>query len=697
MKRKILSIILCVAILVSCFSGCANQDKHEGMQSAPTVTPDVSVTVIDPTTKVPAEKDSILAEEAAKEDSNIESMVYSAIAYDLQECGYVTGNCMSISSDNEYKCVGLGFYTPDFQLFADPEYASMGFITVIGDTKDYNPVPTECEYVALQPLEEGFSDDTLYNMLAYTCENMGSSHFVFENKYVVYYQLDSTTIKYDTYENKKENYDLSLGSLYDFDNDVYLYDASLFDGYETHSATELFSEEDYLALEKELQQLSAEQEKNGYSVDELEIVYISPESIQAYLMSEEEDTFFGYSVSELEKSIGLGTALVYTENGLESAAYYENSTEEYNWKGFLTKVGIGAGIIIVGAIVSPLTGGASFGCALVTISTITVSAALVEGLGTLAIETAFGMMKGQEFSEAIRMATGEGLDAFANTFLITAAITTVGVGTGAIKPFACFAAGTMVAIPDLCAPEGVAYKPIEEICDGDVVYSYDESTGELGTNVVTEVKVKNTDKLVYVSIGEEKITTTCEHPFCSPERGGWIAAAELCEGNSVLLLNGEVVKLTGVEVVELPEPEQVYNFTVANDHTYFVSEEAVLVHNDCDMKTLLDSMRNDAVRKAWKREVEAVKNGTSKYNWTRAQKMEILNTGKLNGYQGCHIRDVHIAPELAGNPDNIIFLTKKMHLQLVHGGNYHNESRWGEVLKIMPQFREQVMRMGGRI
>lgn len=694
-SRKIISIILVVILLLGNLSGCGRTEQDITKGGISPIPTDIIVTVVDGEKEL-SEKDTVLGEEADKEGSDIASVVYSAVDYELQQRGYITTGCMAVSSDETYRTAGIGYYSPEFKMFADEAYAAHGFVTVIGDNETYSPIPTECEYIAVEPLEGTFDNNAIYNLLAYTCESIGYGHFVFENKYIIYYQLDSTTVKYDTYENNKANYDLSLGSLYDFDNDMYIYDASLFDGYEMHSAQELFSEADYLALENELQALSEAQKNNGYYIEELEIVYISPESIQAYLESGEEDTFFGYSVAELEQSLGQGNSLVYTENGLELASYYADGLENYNWKSFLLKVGVGAGIILVGAIVTPITTGVSFGCALVTISSITVSASLLEGVGTLAIETAVGMLEGEDFSEAIYNASGAGLDAFANTFVITAAITSVGMASGIIKPVACFVAGTTIAVPAEERHLGIEYRPIEEIQTGDLVFSFDENTGRYGVNKVTETFINEVEVLVQVTIAGTTLLVTEEHPFYNPSYKNWVPAKNIKAGDDVLLLNGEYAEVAEVTRLLLDEPCKVYNFTVENDHTYFVGEDAVLVHNECDN---IKSLRDKGVRDAWKQEKIAVMNGTSKYNWTTDELTGWIDTKKISisGYEGCHIVDVHVDEALAANPANIIFLKKDVHFNLVHKGNWQNDSQWGEVIKIMPQFEEQIRKIGGII
>ncbi len=85
------------------------------------------------------------------------------------------------------------------------------------------------------------------------------------------------------------------------------------------------------------------------------------------------------------------------------------------------------------------------------------------------------------------------------------------------------------------------------------------------------------------------------------------------------------------------------------------------------------SKRSQAVRKAWRNEYLDVKNGGNGVSriWTSSEKIELLNTGKVTGYQGHHMKSVKGYPELAGDPDNIQFLTRAEHLK-AHGGNWRN-------------------------
>ena len=76
----------------------------------------------------------------------------------------------------------------------------------------------------------------------------------------------------------------------------------------------------------------------------------------------------------------------------------------------------------MGAVLTPITGGASFGCALVAISKVAIGFALADGLGTMAIETAKNMMNGMTMVDALKGASGKGLDHFVNSFILGAAM-----------------------------------------------------------------------------------------------------------------------------------------------------------------------------------------------------------------------------------------------------------------------------------
>lgn len=591
---------------------------------------------------------------------NIESLVYSSVAMDLEEAGFHCGTGVAMTiEDDKYSALGIYYEDPEIALFVqDSGIESVGFVEIKSNMDDlhYDPFKEEEMIIVEDVLKDDASEDGAWKVVTYNYENISSYHFIYQDKYIVYYQQSPMQVVYEIHDNLKENYNLQLGSLYDYDKKQYIYDESIFGEYQGHSGTGLFKEEDYQKLEEELKELSDEQLQNGYKVLEYNIVYISPESIQAYLSSTEEDTFFGYRVDDLIAEFGSGTALNYNGSGFERAQIIPQETG-YNWKSFLIKMGIGCGIILVGAILSPITGGASFGCALLTISKVAISYALTSAIGTLAIETVTGLIRGESLTDAIKNASYKGLDAFANGFMIGAAVGSVGLLTGAIKPSACFVAGTPVAIG-----YGVS-KPIENISAGDYVLSCDETSMQNSFQPVTDVFCKEVYETVELTIDGYSVETTWNHPFYSPEYKGWVAAGSLEIGDRVLNSEGVLMTVDETSRIEYPDGVKVYNFTVDEKHTYYVGDGEILVHNEC---TTLQSKRNKAVSEAWKMEVENVKNGTSRYNWTPKQIEELLDTGKIKGYAGHHIVPVNelvgtARESLISNGRNIVFLSKADH------------------------------------
>ena len=92
--------------------------------------------------------------------------------------------------------------------------------------------------------------------------------------------------------------------------------------------------------------------------------------------------------------------------------------------------------------------------------------------------------------------------------------------------------------------------------------------------------------------------------------------------------------------------------------------------------------RNKAIRKAWEREQELVKEGKGTRDWTKEQQKDILDPDKGKAYddqgrafEGQHMKSAAEYPEDQGNPDNIQFLTRDEHLE-AHKGSWQNPTNW---------------------
>lgn len=163
------------------------------------------------------------------------------------------------------------------------------------------------------------------------------------------------------------------------------------------------------------------------------------------------------------------------------------------------------------------------------------------------------------------------------------------------KKCSSFVEGTLVVLPNGSS------KPIEEIRPGDRVLAADPLTGEVRSQTVTDLITSEGRKvLVDVEVDQNAdgaggtVTATDRHPFYVPGRG-WVYALELRAGDHTLQDDFAVGQVKSVS--RHTRYERVYNFTVANFNTYFVSVDGapVLVHNakkDCGKKSVQKGLTN---------------------------------------------------------------------------------------------------------
>ncbi|MDR2917872.1 MAG: DUF4280 domain-containing protein [Tannerella sp.] len=153
---------------------------------------------------------------------------------------------------------------------------------------------------------------------------------------------------------------------------------------------------------------------------------------------------------------------------------------------------------------------------------------------------------------------------------------------GKLCVFACFPAGTPIH-----TEHGI--KNIEEVEVGDMVWSYDETTGNTGLKAVTYKVERGSDHTIELHTDSEIIETTAQHPFFTAE--GWKDASDLKEGDKILTKDKKEIEIKRTEFRY--NPKKVFNFEVENWHTYFVGLLAWLVHNGqvCLSRMMLESQK----------------------------------------------------------------------------------------------------------
>jgi hypothetical protein len=87
-------------------------------------------------------------------------------------------------------------------------------------------------------------------------------------------------------------------------------------------------------------------------------------------------------------------------------------------------------------------------------------------------------------------------------------------------------------------------------------------------------------------VGGQLLRTTGEHPFWVENRGHWLMARELTVGDWLRTRDGSLVSVESVEDAGIIET--VYNWRVADYHTYYVSGAeggvSVWAHNVCTLE-----------------------------------------------------------------------------------------------------------------
>lgn len=109
----------------------------------------------------------------------------------------------------------------------------------------------------------------------------------------------------------------------------------------------------------------------------------------------------------------------------------------------------------------------------------------------------------------------------------------------------------------------------------------------------------------------------------------------------------------------------------------------------------IDSLRQKAVRRAWRQERKLVEAGGGTRHWTKRQREQIIKNGRAKNFEGHHIRSVNgHSKKWTGDPRNIKFVTKREHLR-EHKGNFRNKTT-GKLVDRQKMLRLQKNRASSR-
>jgi hypothetical protein len=207
---------------------------------------------------------------------------------------------------------------------------------------------------------------------------------------------------------------------------------------------------------------------------------------------------------------------------------------------------------------------------IVTLGTASVGTAAAKGAIKGGLKVAAKKTAQKALSTAAKLGTKQGMKQVGKGFAKAAAkkVDDFVIKHAKVCVFACFTAGTKVAVKD-------GHKNIEDIRQGDYVWAYNEATGQSDLKPVVTIMEKDIDATIALTLGNEVIETTAEHPFYT--QSGWKAAADLTLEDQVKTKSGNWQRIEATNF--LYTKKKVYNFEVADWHTYFVGTWEWLVHN----------------------------------------------------------------------------------------------------------------------
>lgn len=408
-----------------------------------------------------------------------------------------------------------------------------------------------------------------------------NGQFIYLDYLIDYKCTGNGIVEYQVKINKKSNYDQSV-NIYNYDTDKYVcYTNNTFNldaFYRTEGTTIIpgICKEDFEDFESVFNEIERYlldfQTVTGDICDQM-LIYDDPSYYNTVDMNLRPDYW---------SQVNLTDTTTYLEIQADGSMKV-TTMPAWETDGFQTKLMIGAGVILVTAVVATIAIMVpGLNCVVVSICVGAAKGAIagaLSGFAFGAVAGGAGELIGQvssgkdiDWKKVGNAALNSAADGFASG-AITGAI--MGGISGGLNPKYCFEAGTPVAT----ANGAVA---IENIAVGDMVWSYDYKTGEKSLKPVTTTSVRETDKIISIEFGNETIVTTPEHPFFvvnDDQYHGYTAAKHLSVGDCIQTADGGYLEITAIEQQTLDEPITVYNFTVDDNHSYYVGENELLVHN----------------------------------------------------------------------------------------------------------------------
>ena len=358
--KRALAFITILSMALSLLSGCSNvgenkaqssNDRIETTMTSSDIAQIVESTVseiINNMTEVDTDNRdvdnaSLLSTDWEHYIGDLETFVYGLLINELEYKYNVFPASIDLSDGTSVYGIAYTDYSQCYTNDDESEYClEAGFLSFCGE----RTIPQEDFDSGLSIHDLDYSDSSAGFVLAYGSDAF-TEHCIVYGKYLKYGVDENGQIFYEAKDYKREECDTSLGSLYSYDESRYVYDIDVGE-YVSVSGMSLHSQIDYEELETEINRILASQDTNMVSVEIETCAYLAQEAVSTYLLSLQEETFLGYSVSELVSAAqALDPMECYrlTKDGLITLDYKHDGGASS-----LTKWLVGTGCVIVTAV-----------------------------------------------------------------------------------------------------------------------------------------------------------------------------------------------------------------------------------------------------------------------------------------------------------------------------------------------------------
>ncbi len=295
--QRVTAVILSFALFMTSLTGCAKQE-------ADPITAESSID----TTAIANEITEQIQNETAQTSTSVEEEEQTSIQVTEQETEQFIYQTIFNNYALAYDTFEAVLYLPDgsevsgigycnYSSYYEKEDGEGGFFPA-GFIADYGEILPKNEAedgLIIENLD--FTDETYQFVYAYDTESY-AEHCVVNGQYVQYGVNQDGALFCETTPYTRGECDESLGALYSYDENRFLYDPDM-GNYVPINGESLFASIDYDELEAEINKAIEEQNKNFSQQDVVSAAYAAQEAVVSYLLSTQEETFLGYKVSEL--------------------------------------------------------------------------------------------------------------------------------------------------------------------------------------------------------------------------------------------------------------------------------------------------------------------------------------------------------------------------------------------------------------